>query len=148
MTWWAALPHEVSAYIYIYIYIDLDCAMQDWSICTMVVNYLFLQVCENYKHFVVLTSQGVSLRCLSPHQNICNPQNRDKFWKKNSQVLRNQELMYQNFILQYWQTMIKTFQSCLYLFRLAQSMCFYVKLELSYCRIYCVNLSGLIDREL
>ena len=34
------------------------------------------------------------------------------------------------------------------LFRLAQSMCFYVKLELSYCRIYCVNLPGSIDREL
>ena len=25
---------------------------------------------------------------------------------------------------------------------------FYVKLESSYCRIYCVNLPGLIDREL
>ena len=36
----------------------------------------------------------------------------------------------------------------LVLFRLAKSMCFYVKLESSYCRIYCVNLSGSIDREL
>ena len=36
-------------------------------------------------------------------------------------------------------------QNVLVLFRLAQSMCFYVKLELSYCRIYCVNLPGSID---
>ena len=39
-------------------------------------------------------------------------------------------------------------QNVLVLFRLAQSMCFYVKLESSYCRIYCVNFPGLIDREL
>ena len=39
-------------------------------------------------------------------------------------------------------------QNVLVLFRLAQSMCFYVKLELSYCRIYCVNLSSSINREL
>ena len=36
----------------------------------------------------------------------------------------------------------------LVLLRLAQSICFYIKLESSYCRIYCVNLSGSIDREL
>ena len=39
-------------------------------------------------------------------------------------------------------------QNVLVLFRLAQSMCLYVKLELSYCRIYCVNLPNSIDREL
>ena len=39
-------------------------------------------------------------------------------------------------------------QNVLVLFRLAQSMCFYVKLELSYCRIYYVNLPDSIDREL
>ena len=39
-------------------------------------------------------------------------------------------------------------QNILVLFRFAQSMCFYIKLELSYCRIYCVNLPGSIDREL
>ena len=39
-------------------------------------------------------------------------------------------------------------QNVLVLFRLAQSMYFYVKLELSYCRIYYVNLPGLIDQEL
>ena len=39
-------------------------------------------------------------------------------------------------------------QNILVLFRLAQSMCFYVKLESSYYRIYCVNLPGSIDREL
>ena len=39
-------------------------------------------------------------------------------------------------------------QNVLVLFRLAQSMCFYVKLESSYSRIYCVNLPGLINREL
>ena len=39
-------------------------------------------------------------------------------------------------------------QNVLVLFRFAQSMCFYVKLESSYCRIYCVNLPDLIDREL
>ena len=49
----------------------------------MVVNYLFLWMCEDYKHFVVLTSQVVSLRCLSPRYNICNPQNGDKLWKEN-----------------------------------------------------------------
>ena len=39
-------------------------------------------------------------------------------------------------------------QNVLVLFRLAQSMCLYVKLESSSCRIYCVNLPGLIDRVL
>ena len=39
-------------------------------------------------------------------------------------------------------------QNILVLFRLAQSMCFYVKLESSYCKIYCVNLPGSINREL
>ena len=39
-------------------------------------------------------------------------------------------------------------QNVLVLFRLAQSMCFYVKLESSYYRIYCVNLPNSIDREL
>ena len=39
-------------------------------------------------------------------------------------------------------------QNVLVLFRLTQSMCLYVKLESSYCRIYCVNLPGSIDREL
>ena len=39
-------------------------------------------------------------------------------------------------------------QNVLLLFRLAQSMRFYIKLESSYCRIYCVNLPSLIDREL
>ena len=39
-------------------------------------------------------------------------------------------------------------KNILVLFRLAQSMCLYVKLELSYCRIYYVNLPGLIDQEL
>ena len=39
-------------------------------------------------------------------------------------------------------------QNVLVLFRLAQSMCLYVKLESSYCRIYCVNLPSSIDREL
>ena len=39
-------------------------------------------------------------------------------------------------------------QNVLVLFRLAQSMCFYVKLGSSYCGIYCVNLLGSIDREL
>ena len=38
-------------------------------------------------------------------------------------------------------------QNVLVLFRLAQSMCFYVKLESSYCRIYCVNLPESIDRS-
>ena len=36
-------------------------------------------------------------------------------------------------------------KNVLVFFRLAQSMCFYVKLESSYCRIYCVNLLGSID---
>ena len=36
-------------------------------------------------------------------------------------------------------------QNVLVLFRLAQSMLFYVKLELSSCRIYYVNLHGSID---
>ena len=36
-------------------------------------------------------------------------------------------------------------QNVLVLSRLAQSMCFYVKLESSYYRIYCVNLPGSID---
>ena len=39
-------------------------------------------------------------------------------------------------------------QNVLVLFRLAQSMCFYVKLESSYCRIYCVNLPSSINQEL
>ena len=39
-------------------------------------------------------------------------------------------------------------KNVLILFRLAQSMCLYVKLESSYCRIYRVNLPGSIDREL
>ena len=39
-------------------------------------------------------------------------------------------------------------QNVLVLFRLAQSMCLYVKLESSYCRIYFVNMFGLINREL
>ena len=39
-------------------------------------------------------------------------------------------------------------KNILVLFRLAQNMWLYVKLELSSCRIYYVNLSGLIDREL
>ena len=39
-------------------------------------------------------------------------------------------------------------QNILDLFRLAQSMWLYVKLESSGCRIYYVNLPGLIDREL
>ena len=41
--------------------------------------------------------------------------------------------------------MIKTFQSCLDLLKV---YAFYVKLELSCYRTYCVNLPGLIDREL
>ena len=41
--------------------------------------------------------------------------------------------------------MIKTFQFCLELLKV---YAFYVKFELSCCRIYCVNLPGLIDREL
>ena len=36
-------------------------------------------------------------------------------------------------------------QNVLVLFRLAQSMCLYVKLESSHCRIYYVNLPSLID---
>ena len=36
----------------------------------------------------------------------------------------------------------------LIMFRLAQSMCFYVKLKSSCCRIYCVNLLSSIDRKL
>ena len=39
-------------------------------------------------------------------------------------------------------------QNVLVLFRIAESMWFYVKLESSYCRIYCVNLPDSIDREL
>ena len=39
-------------------------------------------------------------------------------------------------------------QNILVLFRLAQSMWLYVKLESSSCRIYYVNLSGSIDQEL
>ena len=39
-------------------------------------------------------------------------------------------------------------QNVLVLFRLAQSMCLYVKLESSYCRIYFVNMLGSINREL
>ena len=39
-------------------------------------------------------------------------------------------------------------QNILVLFRLDQSTCLYVKLESSYCRNYCVNLLGSIDREL
>ena len=39
-------------------------------------------------------------------------------------------------------------QNVLVLFKLAQSMCLYVKLESSYCRIYCVNLPSSINREL
>jgi len=39
-------------------------------------------------------------------------------------------------------------QNVFVLFRLAQSMCFYVTLESSYYRIYCVNLPGSIDQEL
>ena len=39
-------------------------------------------------------------------------------------------------------------QNVLVLFRLAQSMWLYVKLESSSCRIYYVNLPGSIDREL
>ena len=39
-------------------------------------------------------------------------------------------------------------QNILVLFRLAQSMCFYIKLESSYCRIYFVNMLGSINREL
>ena len=41
--------------------------------------------------------------------------------------------------------MIKTFQSCLDLLKV---YAFYVKLESSCCRIYCVNLPSSIDREL
>ena len=39
-------------------------------------------------------------------------------------------------------------QNVLVLFRLAQSMWLYVKLESSSCRIYYVNLLDSIDREL
>ena len=39
-------------------------------------------------------------------------------------------------------------QNVLVLFRLAQSMWLYVKLELSSCRIYYVNLLGSINQEL
>ena len=39
-------------------------------------------------------------------------------------------------------------QNVLVLFRLAQSMWLYVKLELGSCRIYYVNLPGSIDQEL
>ena len=39
-------------------------------------------------------------------------------------------------------------QNILVLFRLAQNMCFYVNLESSSYRIYCVNLPGSIDQEL
>ena len=39
------------------------------------------------------------------------------------------------------------YQKILVLFRLAQSICLYVKLESSYYRIYYVNLSGSIDRK-
>ena len=39
-------------------------------------------------------------------------------------------------------------QNVLVLFRLAQSICFYVKLESSDGRIYGVNLPGSIDRKL
>ena len=39
-------------------------------------------------------------------------------------------------------------KNVLVLFRLAQSMWLYVKLESSSCRIYCVNLLGSINREL
>ena len=41
--------------------------------------------------------------------------------------------------------MIKTFESCLDLLKV---FAFYVKLESSSCRIYCVNLPSLIDQEL
>ena len=41
--------------------------------------------------------------------------------------------------------MIKMFQSCLDLLKV---YAFYVKLELSCCRIYCVNMLGSIDQEL
>ena len=39
-------------------------------------------------------------------------------------------------------------QNSLVMFRLAQSISFYVKLESSYCKIYCAILSGSIDQEL
>ena len=39
-------------------------------------------------------------------------------------------------------------QNVLVLFRLAQSICVYAKLESSSCRIYCVNLPSSIDWEL
>ena len=39
-------------------------------------------------------------------------------------------------------------QNVLVLFKLAQSMCLYVKLESSYCKIYCVNLLSSINQEL
>ena len=38
-------------------------------------------------------------------------------------------------------------QNVLVLFRFAQSMCFYIKLESSYCRIYYVNLPSSINRK-
>ena len=36
-------------------------------------------------------------------------------------------------------------QNVLVLFKLAQIICFYIKLESSDCKIYCVNLSDSID---
>ena len=64
----------------------------------------------------------------------------------NFQVLSTQELMYQNFNVYCWQTMIKTdVKSCLDLLKI---QVFYVKLESSYCRIKCAILFGSIDREL
>ena len=48
----------------------------------------------------------------------------------------------------YFVMLVNHNQNILVMFRLAQNMCFYVKLESSYSRICCVNLPGSIDREL
>ena len=53
-----------------------------------------------------------------------------------------------NVLKLYFVMLVNHDQNVLILFRIAQSICFLCKVVSSCCRIYCVNLSGLINREL
>ena len=65
-----------------------------------------------------------------------------------NQILLGSKELGTNVLELYFVMLANHDQKILVLFRLAQSICFYVKLESSDCRIYCVNLPSSIDRKL
>ena len=92
-----------------------------------------------YHHCFVLIALSCILKSKCP--------NGYRFPLKDLHLLLGSKELGINVLELHFVTLANHDQNVLVLFKLAQSMCFYVKLELSYGRIYCVNLPSSIDRK-